>query len=66
MTVHLKPLKATAWRFQVRKRETKLTPTLGVQNCQEVGQISPIHFLLLILKINLFKLKRSGQPSTRT
>jgi hypothetical protein len=30
---YLTTMTATAWRFQVRKRETALTPTLDVQNC---------------------------------
>jgi hypothetical protein len=85
---------ATTWRFQVRKRETALTPTLDVQNfmfsnsefylhetnfpsylnhCQritfvgqEVGQISPKHFLLLHAKIDLLKLKGSRHPSRKS
>ena len=62
---------ATAWRFQVRKRETALTPTLDVQNCTFSDSELQLHesiFSLLSKPLSMYNICRSrsgsNQPET--
>ena len=62
---------AKAWRIQVRKSETALTPTLDVQNCtfsNSEFQLHESNFSLLSKPLSMYNICRSrsgsNQPKT--
>jgi hypothetical protein len=59
---------ATAWRFQVRKGETTLTPTLDVQNCtfsNSEFQLHESNFFLLSKPLSMYNICRSRSGSNQ-
>ena len=60
---------ATAWRFQVRKRETALTLTLDVQNCtfsnSKFSYMNPF-FSLLSKPLSMYNICRSRSGSKQS
>ena len=59
---------ATAWRFQVRKMKTALTPTLDVQNCtfsNSEFQLHESNFSLLSKPLSMYNICRSRSGSNQ-
>jgi hypothetical protein len=59
---------AKALRFQVRKRETTLTPTLAVQNCtfsNSEFQLHSSNFFLLSKPLLIYNIRRSRSGSNQ-
>ena len=60
---------ATVWRFQVRKKETALTPTLDVQNCTFCNlefQLHESNFSLLSKPLSMYNICRSRSGSKQS
>jgi hypothetical protein len=65
---NLTTMTATTWRFQVRKRETALTPNLDVQNCMFSNskfQLHETNFSLLSKPLSAYNICRSRSGSNQ-